>query len=460
MNMVRIAVAPTRRGISSNRKGAFLPEDAVRIKEQVLSHIEKIKGAGVEIVNIDWLNSEGIMYDVSHADVVAAKLSKLDIDALFIVHANFGCEEAAGRLAHLLKKPVLLWGPRDEMIGGDGSRSTDTQCGLFASSRLMLRYGVPFTYIENCRLTDKAFEEGFEKFIGVASTVKAFKNMRVGMLNARPKYFTSVMFNESELLEKFGIEIVPVNIAQVQQKMRAIEKERAAEVGALTQTFHSCMECSATDPHVVGKNAALQLAVQELAAEHGLSAMAAECWTLLPAAEGVLPCLTIANLSDKGLPMACEGDIHGAITSVLLQAASRGRVPFFGEFTMRHPQNDNAELVWHCGPYPLSLKKPDVKAVFANGRPGWEICGGNVTLARFDGDRGKYSLFAGQGRGVDGPYTSGTYLWFEVPDWVKWEKKLIYGPYIHHISGVHGKLCDILRESCRYIGGLAFDTVE
>ena len=140
-----IGVAPTRRGISSNRKGAFTPEAALACKNRIMDRIQNIKDDNVELINIDWLNHEGIMYDVSHADEVAEHFKKQGVDAVFIPHCNFGCEEASGRLAKLLQKPVLLWGPRDEKIGDDGSRATDTQCGLFASSRLMLRYGVFFT---------------------------------------------------------------------------------------------------------------------------------------------------------------------------------------------------------------------------------------------------------------------------------------------------------------------------
>lgn len=36
-----------------------------------------------------------------------------------------------------------------------------------------------------------------------------------------------------------------------------------------------------------------------------------------------------------------------------------------------------------------------------------------MTLARFDGDNGEYSLLLGNAKGVKGPYTKGTYVWVE-----------------------------------------------
>ncbi|HEY5584751.1 MAG TPA: fucose isomerase [Ruminiclostridium sp.] len=458
---LRVGIIPTRRGISSNRKGAFTIEDALQNKNEILEYVNQLKDDSVEILNIDWLNEEGIMYDISHVFTIAERLEKENVDALFIIHCNFGCEEAVGKLCSILKKPVLLWGPRDKNIGDDGSRATDTQCGLFASSRILMRYGIKFTYIENCRLTEKVFEEGFFNFLSVAVAVKAFKNLRIGQINSRPKPFTSVMYNESELMEKFGIEIVPINIEIVKQKMNEIMEKQISNVEFTANDIKNRINCSQTDVNDLIKIAALILAVKELVLINKCSAIAIECWTVMPASLGVLPCFAIAELTDMGVPATCEADINGAITSALLTAAARGKATtFFGEYTMRHPENDNAELIWHCGSFPYSLKKRSSQAELIDGRANWEIEDGDITLARFDGDRGNYKLFAGQAKGIQGPRTTGTYVWIETDNWTKWEKKLINGPYIHHVSGIHGRYLSILQEMCKYIPYLTFDGVE
>ncbi len=63
---------------------------------------------------------------------------------------NFGCEEAVCRLASMMKKPVLLWAVRDDAPEPEGFRFRDAQCGVFASSTVLMRFGIPFTYITNC----------------------------------------------------------------------------------------------------------------------------------------------------------------------------------------------------------------------------------------------------------------------------------------------------------------------
>ena len=159
--------------------------------------------------------------------------------------------------------------------------------------------------------------------------------------------------------------------------------------------------------------------------------------------------------------MACEADIHGAITCALLMCASRGKdKPTFGEFTVRHPENKNAELLWHCGPFPYSVKDENSKAKLFNTKPSFKARDGEYTIARFQGDGGNYTLLGGKYHTVEGPHTFGTYMWAEFKDLSKVEKKLIEGPYIHHMAEVYGSYSDILEEFCKFIPGLTFDPIE
>jgi hypothetical protein len=89
-----------------------------------------------------------------------------------------------------------------------------------------------------------------------------------------------------------------------------------------------------------------------------------------------------------------------------------------------------------------------------------EIKGGNVSIVRFDGDHGEYSLFLGKAKGIKGAFTRGTYLWIEVNDWPLWEEKLVTGPYVHHCVGIHDDVIPALFEACKYIPGLNPDPVD
>lgn len=73
---------------------------------------------------------------------------------------------------------------------------------------------------------------------------------------------------------------------------------------------------------------------------------------------GLCPCVVLGEMADNGMPLSCETDINGAITLAILRACNLfEESEFLADLTIRHPQNDNAELLWHCGPFPYSLKR-------------------------------------------------------------------------------------------------------
>jgi hypothetical protein len=145
-----------------------------------------------------------------------------------------------------------------------------------------------------------------------------------------------------------------------------------------------------------------------------------------------------------------------------VRAADYNRTPsFFSVFTIRHPSNDNAELLWHCGPFPRALMGTNTKnpSIDEGGRGQWELMQGKLTIARFDSINGVYSMFLGEAKTCAGPKTTGTFVWMETDDWIKWEKKIANGPYIHHVAGIYGHFAGVLGEACKYIDGLAADKV-
>lgn len=446
-----LGFAPTIRGL---RFGSM--EYARANRDAIREMVGRLAGADVQIIDIDWLNELGMLYNFSDVAKVAAHFKQAGVDALFIAHCNFGSEEVVGKLGQIMNVPVLLYGPRD-----DAERSGDTQCGIFASSKALIRYGVPFTYIENCRPTDAAFTAGFQGFLSVASVARAFRHMRIGQVSVRPKPFLSTMTSEGELIEKFGIEVVPINTAEILSLVDSFRNEKAGEVDALVADIANRVDCSTAGADGMRSVAALELALMQLARDNDCNAMASECWMTFRQYLGIAPCFVFGDCTDKGLPVACETDVNGAISSALMNAAARGgTATFLADLTIRNPENDNSELLWHCGPFPRSLAREGSNPAMQDWTGQWELRGGDITIARFDGCRGEYRLFADEAKGIDGPKTHGNYVWVEVDDWVKWEKKFVYGPYIHHVACVHGKYKSILHEACKYMGGVSPDSAE
>ena len=452
---IKLGFAPTRRNV-------FSKEEAGKNKRIIEAWV---KSTGIEYVNLDFLNEEGLIYSGLDADKATQRFIDEKVDAVFAPHCNFGTEDAVTKLAKKVNKPVLIWGMQDDAPAPDGGRLTDTQCGLFATTKVLGRFGVPFTYITNSHLEDEVFKRGFDNFISAASAVKSFRNLRIGQISTRPGAFWSVMCNEAELLERFGIETVPLTMVDIELEVKSILKENGSDLTEVADNIRKRIKNIRINDEELRRVAALKLTIAKWADKQELSAVAIQCWSAIQRAIQTQTCFVDADLTDDGLPTVCETDIHGAVTSVMLQATRFGAAPvFFADLTIRHPENPNAELLWHCGTFPYSLAKdPEQAALVGEMCPGvgnWEIKGGDITLSRFDGLNGQYYLLMGEGRGIPGPKNTGTYLWAEFKDWPLWEHKFIYGPYIHHCTGIHGKVAPALYEACKYLPGVKADPVE
>lgn len=166
-------------------------------------------------------------------------------------------------------------------------------------------------------------------------------------------------------------------------------------------------------------------------------------------------------LAERDIYVTCEWDIHITVTNVLLLSATRGREkPIQGEFTCRHPENDNAELLWHCGPFPLRYKDEKCKPYLYNTKPSFKLKDGVYTIARFQAEKGKYYLLGGSFHICGGPDTMGTYMWAQFKNLPKVERKIIEGPYIHHMTEVPGDYTEYLKEFAKYTDEVEFDTLE
>ena len=447
MDKIKIGYAPTRRSI-------FSAPDAVKYRGLTAKRLEEL---GVDFVDITDINDEGLLYNDEGLEKIIAKFKKEKVDGLFLPHCNFGTEYECARLAKELNVPVLLWGPLDERPEPDGTRLRDTQCGLFATGKVLRRFGIPFTYMTNCRLNDPVFERGIRDFLAVCNVVKTFRSIRILQISTRPFDFWSTMCNEGELLEKFNIQLSPIPMPELTDEVKKVKADHAEEVTEVMQYCKDNMEICIKEDELENV-AALKVAMKHLAEKYGCKAIAIQCWNQLQSELGIMPCAANSLLNDEGIPTVCETDIHGAITALMVEAAGMGETrSFFADWTIRHPDVENGELLQHCGPWPISIAKETPKLTYplAFEHPGSitaEAKHGDVSLVRFDGDNGEYSLLLGNAKGIDGPKGMGTYLWVEVENIKRLEAKLVEGPYIHHCVGIHKNVVPVLYEACKYIG--------
>ncbi len=456
---VRLAVCPLG-------KFVFSHTEAVRQKNLVL---KKLAEMGVETVDLEGIVPDGLIKRQEDAERVAKYFRDNSVDALFLPHCNFGTEGVAGVVARRLNVPTLLWGPRDDAPREDGSRLRDSLCGCFASSKVLHTLSVNYRYLENCRVSDAAFENGIQSFLHSVGVAKALQTARIGQLGSRIDFFWSTIIDEADLLNRFGIEVMPFDMVEVIERLRKRRSVNDADYRAELRDLGQLIDLNSVPDDGLLNSLALRDEMLDMAEQHGLDAIAMQSFNSIQDAVGEGFGLGVA-LAEERIPISAETDIHGALSSVMIEAAASDATPsFFPEFTSRHPNNDNAVLLWHASA-PVSLRRPDTGPIpilppwILEGLPAtslqFQLKDGDVTVCRFDGARGEYRLGVGEGRMVPGPATREVYGWLEVDNWPRWERRLIEGPYVHHCSAIYRQCADVLALACDWVPGLSVERFD
>ena len=459
---LRLGVAYTRRDTWMNKE---TEQNRERIRERLLGIFESEE---ISVFSNDALGSvrkrilingrevltsnNGFLSDYEDAVNLAQYFKDNRVDALFVPFCNYGQEDAVAKLAKELGVPTLIWGPRDEPpVTNSIYRATDTQCGIFAAAKVLRRYGIPFTYIENCWLDDDSFTTGLKEFLTTARIVNSFRRGRVAQISVRPQQFTSLMVNEGELLERFGIEIVPITGIELIDTIKHIQRKESQSVSDLVHEIEQSVDLSALpDKNVMG---AIELGFMRIAERYGCNAIASDCWHTVRREFGIGPWFVFGDLYDRGLPCTNECDIHGAITSLLaIGALNNKSAAFLTDLTMRHPTDDSSELLWHMGFAKQLMDKQSHAYVAPSGEGMYRLKPGEVTILRFDGDHGEYFCFVGTGSSTFGPPTGGNYTYLTVDNWSKWENKFVKGPYVHHVVGMYGNFKSEINNALTYLG--------
>ena len=447
-------------GLCPIGKFVFSNEDAVRQKIRLQ---ERLRQWNVNVVDLDGVIEDGLVKDQKQVEAVVGHLKSAGVDCLFIPHCNFGTEGAAAMIAHKLGLPTLLWGPRDESPLPDGTRLRDSLCGLLATSKVLHKLGVTFTYVENCHLDEPSLERGVDRFLRTVSVADTFRRgVRIGQVGQRIDFFWTTICNESELLERFNVQVVPIDMVTFIRNVKSRADEgRAGYEQEIREMRANCI-VEDLDNDAFARILAVRDQLLALAEDLALDGLAIQDFMSLVDEIGAY-CFFANSLVCDRIPIGCESDLHGAISGVLLRRALFNDAPvFLADITARHPENDNAVLLWHAGA-PVSMRHPQSKVRLGkhwilpsplSGMPHFQLKDGPITLLRFDGDRGEYKLAVGEGQTVVGPDTLNNYTWMEVSDWPAWERALIQGPFIHHAAMGYEHVSDAIAEAARYMPGI------
>jgi L-fucose isomerase-like protein len=372
-----------------------------------------------------------------------------EIDGILVSLPNFGDERGVANSIRMsgLDVPVLVQAFPDEtnkmLMGG----RRDSFCGKMSACNNLWQYGIKYTLtsLHTVAPSSASFKADLQAFAATCRVVKGLKNLRVGVLGARPANFLTVRFSE-KLLENHGISVETLDLSEVFGRVARL-KDDDPQVTTKLASINSYVSTRGVPPAALLKMAKFGVVVDEWMKTNQLAGSSIQCWTAMEEFFGVVPCTLMSMMSNNLLPSACETDMTGMIGMYALQLAA-GEPSAIVDWNNNYGEDPDKAVIFHCSNLPKHFfeeAKMDFQEIIAGsvgkdntfGTVVGQLKAGPLTFCRVSTDdlHGRMRAYVGEGEiTADKLESFGGYGVVKIPDLQKLLQYICKNGYEHHVA--------------------------
>ena len=246
-----------------------------------------------------------------------AELKANECNAAVVFLGNFGPETPETLIAKNFDGPVMFVAAAEgdgDMINGRG----DAYCGMLnCSYNLGMRHLKG--YIPEAPVgTAAELTERIEEFIPIARTLLGVANLKIITFGPRPQDFFACNAPIKGLYE-LGVEIEENSELDLLVSYR--EHENDPRIADVCKDMAEEMGEGKYYADLLPRMAQFELTLLDWAENHKGArkyvAFANKCWPAFPSQFGFEPCYVNSRLASRGIPVACEVDIYGALSEYI-----------------------------------------------------------------------------------------------------------------------------------------------
>ncbi len=269
--------------------------------------------------------------------------------ALVMLQPSMGHGQLALTVAQQWPDPVVLWATPERPGNGKVSSCSLVGQHLWGSSLRQAGHAFELVYGDP---DDSTLRAELVLAIAIARTAAVLRGAKVGLIGTHAPGFIDLAADPFLLRRTLGIQLHPLSLPQFIERVHAIPEETVREdVGRVLDLKLPMRDVNADD---LSMNSRCYLAMQELIAEESLDAMSIQCWPELPNMIGQWPYLAVTRLSTEGRAVSIEGDVDGAIGSLMNCHLGTGS----GFLTDWLEHDRNTIFFWHPGMAPMDMSYP------------------------------------------------------------------------------------------------------
>jgi L-fucose isomerase-like protein len=342
-------------GVIVGTRGFFNPKLAEQGRKDLLAVLDEM--------GFDYLvlSEKDTRYGVVETVDDAKKYAKLfrdnyeKIDGVIVALPNFGDEIGVAVTLDLAKLdvPVLVQASDDDLSTiTDMDSRRDSFCGKLSVCNNLYQYKILFTNtsLHTYPIDSKNMRTDLDYFARVCRVVKGIKTARLAQIGTRPGAFQTVRYSE-KLLQDSGVTVIPVDLSEIMSGANALgDADSAVKDRVKAIKDYGCVGEAIKEENIL-KSAKLGLAIEKFVDENNCVAGAVQCWTSIQENYGCAACLPMSMLGDKGIPMACETDITGALAMYAMYLAS-GEPSGYLDWNNNFGDDRDKCVNFHCSNFP------------------------------------------------------------------------------------------------------------
>ena len=252
------------------------------------------------------------------------ELKEVGANALVLYLGNFGPEIPEIMLAQRFDGPVMVVAAAEEsqedLIDGRG----DAYCGMLNASYSLSLRGVNAYIPEYPVGTPDEIAQMIASFEDIARVIIGLHSLKIFSFGPRPYDFLACNAPISPLYKDLGVEIqenseldlyAAFNEHEGDERIPALVEEMAAELGN-------------KNPYagILPRLAQYELTLLDWAEKNKGACeyfiFANKCWPAFQTQFGFVPCYVNSRLAARGIPVACETDIYGAVSEYIITCAT------------------------------------------------------------------------------------------------------------------------------------------
>jgi L-fucose isomerase-like protein len=278
----------------------------------------------------------------------------------------------------------------------------------------------------------------------------ALKGRTIGLIGEHPVGFDTCAYDDARLATLAGVSVRRMGLPELFAAADAVPAEAIAATRA--EVAAKLEGLDAVDQPQLQRSLGVYHGLEALKDRAGASAMAVRCWPELFTEHGCAACGPMGLLTDRKIPCACEADVYGALTGLILQEAAEA--PSWLVDIVDMDEASDTAVLWHCGSAPLAMADDQFipRAQIHSNRKmpllqEFTLKPGRVTIARVSQAKGRPTLILAGGEMLRAPMsftgTSGV-LRFDRSIADVTEAMIEFG-LEHHVALVYGEHRGTLR---------------